>query len=39
MEIKGTFTEILVEIEFLIENSFYEKAEELCKKRYFGMAS
>ncbi|MCI2412902.1 MAG: hypothetical protein MPI47_06230 [Cuniculiplasma sp.] len=31
MEIKGTFTEILVEIEFLIENSFYEKAEELCK--------
>ena len=31
MEIKGTFTETLVEIEFLIENSFYEKGEELCK--------
>jgi tetratricopeptide (TPR) repeat protein len=31
MEIRETFTEILVEIEFLIESSFYEKAEVLCE--------
>jgi tetratricopeptide (TPR) repeat protein len=32
MEINAPFNEILVEIEFLIENNFFTKADELCSK-------
>jgi tetratricopeptide (TPR) repeat protein len=32
MEINAPFNDILVEIEFLIENNFFSKADELCMK-------